>query len=398
MYKKIHICLVITIIASLLLSACVAPSTEESQPATETSEIQITEEEEPTDQPPTETAEPKELKQVNIAVGTYVLNASYYWLMMPKAEALGYYEDMGYKVNVEGVGGSLDALQQVVGGNADFAQGEAGAFIQANVQEDIPIKVVMETKTIDYGLAVPDESDIKSIEDIKGEDIGVFNLASGGVLLLKAYLKKNGIDPDKDVNLIPVGYGPQASEALNRGDVSGVMLWGAALNQLENLGHDFRYFRDEAWSKMPEFSLSTTANTIQNDRQMVVDIVKATIMATVFTKANPECAIKIHWANWPDTKPADVDDETAMEWDLNILMGTLNGSISAYELHGSELWGIATEDEFARLQEFLLEWGQIEEKEDPTNFFINDPTFWEEVNDFDHEAIREQALECDFDF
>jgi NitT/TauT family transport system substrate-binding protein len=215
-------------------------------------------------------------------------------------------------------------------------------------------------------------------------------------LLLRAYLEKHGLDLEKDVNMIAVGYGSQASEALNSGNVDALMLWGAALNQLENLGHSFRYFRDEDWSQMPEFSIATSQDMIDNDYQTVVDIVKGAVMATVFTEANPDCVVTVHWQKWPETKPSDVDDATARAWDLHTLDGTFQGMLNAYRLHGSDRWGVATEEEFARLQTFLHEGGLIAKTLDPTTYFINKPDFWEQVNDFDHEAIRQQALACDF--
>jgi NitT/TauT family transport system substrate-binding protein len=128
---------------------------------------------------------------------------------------------------------------------------------------------------------------------------------------------------------------------------------------------------------------------------MVADIVKGVNMAIVFTEANPECVVRTHWEAWPDTKPSDVDDETAMAWDLHTLDGTFQSMVNAYQLHGSELWGIATEEEFARLVDFLVDAELIDESVDPSTLFINDPQFWEQVNDFDREAIREQAESCD---
>ncbi len=388
MRNKLFSILIFVTVVSLLLGAC-GPSETESPPReTSQTEVEVTEVE--------EEKEPEELKEVHISVGTYVLNVSYPWLMMP--QALGYWEDMGYDVTVEGVGGTLDAVQQVVGGNSDFVQGNSSVVIQSNVKEDIPLRVVHETGVVDWGLVVPKDSDITQIEDFRGKDIGVFNLASGGIPLMQAYLSSEGISKD-EYEMIPVGFGPQASDALDRGDVDAVMLWNAALAQLENLGHEFRYFRSERWTKMPDFALSTLKKTIENDRQMVVDIVKGINMAIVFTETNYDCVVRLQWANWPDTKPADVDEETAWEYDMHLLEAQVGAALEpAYELHGSDLWGFATPDEYSRLQDFMLEAGLIEDTMEPSTYIIDDPTFWDEVNDFDHEAIRKQAEECDFDF
>ena len=368
MLKANRLLLVSLILVGLLLSAC-GQAAEEPKPAAE-------------------------LKDVRIAVGTYVLNIGYPWLMVP--QAAGFWRDLGYNVTVEGVGASLDCVQQLVGGNVDFVQVNSTVVIQSNVKESIPLRIVHETGTVDWGLVVPADSDITDVQDFRGKDIGVFSLASGGIPLMQAYLSSEGVGTD-EYEMIPVGFGPQASDALNRGDVVALMLWNSALAQLENLGHEFRYFRPEMWTTMPDFSLATMVGMIERDRQTVVDIVKGIAMAEVFTQANPECVVKLQWDNWPDTKPADVDDETAKAWDMHILEAQFNvAMLGAFNLHGGDLWGVATPEEYGRLQEFMLNAGLIEDTLDPATFIIDSPGFWEEVNDFDHEAIIELAQKCDY--
>lgn len=391
-------------VAFLMLALVACGGTEEEEatsvpePAEETPMAEApTEEaqvEEPTEEPPM--AEPEE---ATIAVGTFVLNVGYPWLNMPLDDAAGFWEEEGVDVTVEPVGASLDALQQLVAGNVDFIQGNSTVVVQANVQEEIPVRVVHETGLIDWGLVVPADSDITTVEDFNGRKIGVFSLASGGIPLMKAYLEANGIDPDTDIEMIPVGFGPQASEALNSGDVDAVMLWKSALVQLENMGHDFRYFRYDQWDQMPDFVLATTQDVFDENRQMVVDVVKGINKAILFTQANPECVVRLQWKALPDTKPADMSDEEALQWDLNILAGQMNEAIiPAHELHGSELWGVASSEEYGLLQDFMVSQGLLDQAIDPSTFYINDPAYWEEVNDFDPQPIIDMAEACDFDF
>jgi NitT/TauT family transport system substrate-binding protein len=391
MRKEMVAALGILIALSMLLTAC-QQATPEPTGISGPTAAEGTTVQEPTAVEPVPTQPPR---PVTIAVGTYTLTVNYYYLMMP--QVLGYWRDMGYEVTVEPVGASLDAIQQLVGGNADFVNVGSGAVVQANVQEDISLRVVDELGTVDWGLVVPVDSDIETLADFKGKTIGVYSLASSGLPYLTAYLAENGLDPDNDVSLIPVGYGPQASEALNRGDVDALMLWNSALAELENLGHEFRYFRAEMWRNMPDWALATTEEIIANDRQMVVDIVKGMVMAAVFTQANPGCVLQLHWANWPETKPSGVDDETAHAWDMHLLNAEMDaGPAWAFEMHGSDLLAIATPEEFGRLQDFLLAAGLITVEDDPASFIINDPTFWQEVNDFDHEQIVQSAQACDY--
>lgn len=131
-------------------------------------------------------AQQKPLKKVRIAVGTTNLNIAYPWLMMPLA--LDYWKAEGLEVEVLPVGASLQALQQMVAGNAEFAQLNSSVVIQANVVNNIPARVVMNTGVIDWSLAVLDDSPAKDVKDLKGKTIGVFSLAtmSGPYVVLKA--------------------------------------------------------------------------------------------------------------------------------------------------------------------------------------------------------------------
>ena len=62
----------------------------------------------------------KPRKKVSIAVSTTVLNVSYPMLTLPLT--LGYWRDEGYDVDLFPVGASLQTIQQLVGGNADFGE------------------------------------------------------------------------------------------------------------------------------------------------------------------------------------------------------------------------------------------------------------------------------------
>src|SRR5256885_266228 len=122
-------------------------------------------------------AQTKPLKKVRIAVGTTNLNVGYPWLTLPLS--LDYWKQEGYDVDVLPVGASLQALQQMVAGNADFAQLNSSVVIQGNVMNDIPVRVVMNNGVIDWSIAVLDDGPIKDVKDLKGKTIGVFSLATG---------------------------------------------------------------------------------------------------------------------------------------------------------------------------------------------------------------------------
>src|SRR5215470_8826105 len=109
--------------------------------------------------------QPKLVKRVRIAVGTTNLNVGYPWLTLPLS--LDYWKQEGYEVEVLPVGASLQALQQMVAGNAEFAQLNSSVVIQANVVNGIPARVVMNNGVIDWSLSVLDDGPVRTVQDLK---------------------------------------------------------------------------------------------------------------------------------------------------------------------------------------------------------------------------------------
>ena len=276
-------------------------------------------------------------EKISIAVGTTVLNVGYPMVTLPLT--LGYWKADGYDVDVQPVGASLQAIQQMVAGNAAFAEVNASAVIQANVKNDLPVRIVLSNGVIDWSVAVDADGPIKSVKDLKGKTIGVFSLATGGIAYLNTYLRANGIDPAKDLELVPLGLGAPPVEALRSGKVQGLLYWASAVTTFENAGLKLRKLVGDDWRSYPDYSLSTMQATINKNPAMVIAIARGVAKATVFALANPDCALKLHWAKYPSTKPSGADEATQVKWDLNNQRAQLDSMEEAFKLNGGKLWG-----------------------------------------------------------
>ena len=337
-------------------------------------------------------AQAKPLKKVKIAVGTTVLNVGYPWLTLPLA--LDYWKAEGYDVEVLPVGASLQALQQMVAGNADFAQLNSSVVIQANVVNGIPARVVMNNGVIDWSLSVLEDGPVKDVKDLKGKTIGVFSLATGGIAFMKSYLRQNGMDPDKDVNLVAVGLGAPPVEALRTNKVQALLFWASAQATFENAGLKLRYLRGADWRGFPDFTFSTLQKTIDADPAMVEAIARGAVKATIFAWANPDCARRMHWARSPNTKPSGVDEATAVRFDMNNQKAQLDSMTDAFKMNGGKLVGNATVDAYTRIQNFMFEAKLIDKTMPVSAFMINIQGFFEKINQFDAAAVRAQAANC----
>jgi NitT/TauT family transport system substrate-binding protein len=342
--------------------------------------------------PPPAQAQDKPLKKVTIAVGTQVLNIGYPWLMM--ALALDYWKQEGYDVTVAPMGASLQIVQQLAAGNVQFGQINAPVVVQANVTNNVPIRTVMESGIVDWAVVALENGPIKSVKDLKGQTIGVYSLASGGIPFLKAYLRENGLDPEKDVQLVAVGAGAPALEALRSGKMPALLFWASAIAGFENAGAKVVKLRSPAWRDYPDFILTTIQKVIDQDPQMVEAIARGAAKASTFTFANPDCVRRLQWQFWPDTKPTGAPEPTLVAWDMNYLKTQMDTMEGALKKNGGTLWGNTSAESFGKLQQFLLDAKLIEKTGDPKSFFINTPGFFEKINNFDHEAVRKQAAAC----
>ena len=333
------------------------------------------------------------LKKVKIAYGGQVLNISYPWLELPGA--LGYWRQEGLDVEVFIAQGSLQAIQLLVAGQADIAQINSAPLVQAATNNGIPIRDVMMNTVIDWSLVVPQDSPIQSIRDFKGKAIGTASLGSGGVALLKSFMQANGLDPEKDVQILPTGVGPMAVGALKSDKVQGLFYWGSAIAALENAGLTFRSFYDPEWHRLPDYSMAALQGTITRDPGMIEGVVRGAAKASLFAATNPDCARRVQWTAYPSTKPSGADEATLVKWDLHFLESSLAGMKLALDLSGGTEWGKTTPEQFARLQDVFLKTKLIEKTLAYAGDYIVDlPAFFQKANTFDHDAVVAQAKAC----
>lgn len=332
------------------------------------------------------------LKPVTITVGTQVINVGYPWLTLPIA--LGYWRDAGYDVKLVAVSGSPIGVQQMVAGSAEFAQVNSTALIQANTENSIAVRGLMETAPVDWGVGVPKNSSIQEVKDLKGKKIGIFSLGTGGTSLLKGYLRSNGLNPDTDVQIIATGAGAPALEALKNDRVQALMFWGQALVGFENAGMPLRILRDPSWATMPDFTFATMQKTIDSDPAMVEAIARGSAMATLFAQTNPDCARRVHWKTFPSSKPTGADEATLAKWDLALLEFQLKAMRDGYELRGGKWIGAMDAAAYGRMQDFMFQEKLIKRKLPPESMLISTPGFAAAINRFDHDAVITAAKAC----
>lgn len=328
---------------------------------------------------------------VRLVVGTSTLNVAYPIVTLP--QSLGYWSDEGIDVEVLTSGGTLQAVQLLVGGGADFVEGNVSAFLQGISQNQLPLRVLAAHGNTDWRFVVPKGSDITDAKSLAGKRLGMVSLSSGGMPLLKSYLTGQGVDPES-VEVVPVGFGAAPVEAFRRGEVDALLYWGSAVAGFANAGLTFDSFAPKEWQAYPDYSLATT-NAFATERpEVAVKLARGMMKASLFARTNPDCAVELFWRDHPDAKSQGPDEATSKAWDLNLLAAQTETYTSAIGLYDEEHAGGVTSENWEKMQDYLQANGLIADKIPEPDFLVQIPDFISQINDFDKAAVIAQAKEC----
>jgi ABC-type nitrate/sulfonate/bicarbonate transport system substrate-binding protein len=162
------------------------------------------------------------LAQETIRVGwTIPAEESKYWMMRRPQE----FQNLGkaYKIEWVQFQGTAPMVQAMVAGALDcstqgvlsLAQGAAQANLQAYI---IAQHVGEKPGSFSVYWAVKEDSPIKTVADMKGKSVGTNVFGSGILGPMFLLLKKNGLDPEKDIKLVETGF-PPSEDAIRSGRV-----------------------------------------------------------------------------------------------------------------------------------------------------------------------------------
>jgi NitT/TauT family transport system substrate-binding protein len=301
--------------------------------------------------------------------------------------ALGYWKSGGLDVDVKPFNGSTGATQVVVAGSAEFTMGSPEGLLVA-VQEGAKIRAVYNhVREPIYTIAVVKDSAIKQLADLKGKTIGVTTLASGATAVAKAMLKAIGLDPEKDVRWLPVGLGPQAANALKSNQVDAIAMWDWAYASLENLGFQFRHFETPQTSRLLSLMLITNDAFLSANRKATVAFAQGIAKGALFALTNPEAAVRIHWAQYPSSKPTNIPEDQALREAVHVLQARL--AKYRVEHRKDPRFGAFLPEEWKATQGFFFDVGMIKSKPDVSVYFTND--LIDDINKFDKAAVIKQA-------
>jgi|RhiMetdeSRZDD1v2_1073273.scaffolds.fasta_scaffold73914_6 NitT/TauT family transport system substrate-binding protein len=303
------------------------------------------------------------------------------------AAKLGWFKQDGIDVELVPIPGSTDCVKNVAIKEVDFALPSVEPLAIGRPQ-GIRAKVFYTAYQGNiYGIAVPADSPIQKVTDLKGKSIGVISMSSAGVIVARALAATAGLDPEKDINIVVAGEGAQPAALVRSKQVDALSQFDTQYAMIENAGVKLRLLDTREIDRFPSNGLLALEDTIKSRRKEAIALARGYARGTVFAINNPEAAIRILYEVFPQTRPTGKDEATAIRDDARVL----NARIQNWKLEkaGVKRWGESSEANYAAYAQFMLKWGIIKQAVEARDLITNELV--DEINRFDASQVAAEA-------
>jgi NitT/TauT family transport system substrate-binding protein len=210
------------------------------------------------------------------------------------ANAKGFFKEQGLTVEPIFVRGGPIAITSLISGNVDFASiGGAQAAIRSNAKGmDLNIISSLSNYT-NYTLIGSKEN--KRLEDLRGKTVGITGAGTFSDFTIRLYLKRNNLDPDKDVALRAIGQTFVRAAALEKGLIAAAPFSAEDAVKLLDKGFPMIVNLNEAL-RVPQSVYVTRGEMLEKFPETTKRFLKAVILGMQVAKHNKQEAIKLGFA------------------------------------------------------------------------------------------------------
>lgn len=322
---------------------------------------------------------------VTFGVTNPQLLGSAYYSSVPTA--LGYWSSEGIEVEFNEFGGTGEVMTAVATDRTMIGSGGTSGVMAANINGNADLKVFYSyIPDNPYWPVVLPDSPIRSLADLQGKTVGTFSLAGDGAGLLEGVMRLQGLDP-ASMDVVEVGTGASAMQSLQSGRIAAYMGYDSVYAEIENLGFELRRID----SRIDDYGflggIVAQPEAFENRRNDLVALGRGIAKGSTFVKANPECAVRVHWEEYPQSKPAGVPEAEAMQRGVNGILARLENQ---FPVDGQ--WGRVAPETVQERIDVAIAGGDISEPIAPEEIWT--PELLDEINNFDKQAIEQSARDC----
>lgn len=305
------------------------------------------------------------------------------------AKGMGFYEQEGLDVTLQPALGSAKQIQYMIAGRGTGGSIDMHMIVNLRKKEGEKklVAVYSHLPASVYRLGVLESGPIQTVGDLKGKVAGVPSKSSGTYPFLLAAAKRAGLSED-DFKIVPVGFGPTASQALISGRIQ---LLSATISGINNLRYLSQHTDKWSFRRIPQpmdvwptNAMIFTKDEVENERDKVVGMLRAFAKAHIFVDTNPRAALKVAQEMYPE-----LVQEKELPRLLQLIKWSMEETYSTERMRAQPHLGWFDTEAWKGTEGYYKEMGLIENND--SIWSVVDASLLEAANDFDKDRIRELA-------
>ena len=204
------------------------------------------------------------------------------WSTLPYIVATerGFFEKEGLKFRLITFRGTNLMLTALLAGELDYAT--ILPFLTGASARGLPVKILAAvTKSSSY--VIISRPEIENIKGLKGKKIGINSFGSSADYAAYAAVSRSGLDPYRDVTILPIGGGsPERFAALASGSVDATVVTSPSEYAAEKQGLRVLVSADELSTlvRIPLTGIGATQKKMEKDPDEIVRLLRALLSAT----------------------------------------------------------------------------------------------------------------------
>jgi NitT/TauT family transport system substrate-binding protein len=221
----------------------------------------------------------------NVRVAYPSLNTSVFSLIIAQKE--GYFKEENLNVELLSIRGEI-AIRTTLAGEVDFFT-NAGSALAAGVR-GVPVRLVTVFQD-KPGWDLIAQPDIKSVSQLRGKNIAIMSPEGSLAVVAREILRKNDIDPTKDVNLVVMGGDEVRFPALQTKAISATLFNTAMSLRAQKEGFS-KLANASDYANLVEGGLATSLEKIKQGQEKVFRFVRGALKGLNYYVTKREAAIK----------------------------------------------------------------------------------------------------------
>lgn len=243
----------------------------------------------------------QELKQIRIGYPSLSFRQSNVWV----AKEMGLFKKYGLDVEPIFLRGGQVATQALAAGDPPIVN--IGTVVQADLQGfNLVLIAAVETK---YDQIVFARKGINKLEDLKGKNFGISGFGSATNYAANMLFKHLGLEPGKDVALIPAGPDAERIAAMMAGKIDASLFTSSSAAPARKAGFNELFQVADLGVEVQGNGFATSRTYVATNRDTVKNALRGFVEAIYYIYANKKEAQKV-FAKYMRTNDPDVLEDS----------------------------------------------------------------------------------------